>query len=413
MRQRISKTPAAAAVEKMVGKNTPVPLSAPVDKDLLIQDLVGEIKKYVVLSNHAALVMALWVIHTWCAELFSRSPLLLINAPERECGKSQALKIIGKLVRRPIETSNITMASLFRLINKYQTTLTVDEVDTFLGGKEELSGIINAGVERGGVVLRVETHGKELVECAYEVFSPKAMAGIALERHLPPTTMSRGIQIPLKRKTKDDKVARLRSADAGFLTSLHSRMNRFVDDHRDVLSKGWDDLPDELGDREQDNAEPLLAIAHCLGPEWYIKAREAILALCIETAPPQSVSNILLMDIKEVLRKHKGKYITTVALLEGLHFIPEADWSRHNNGGGLTPRQLAKHLASYQIRPKSVRMSDGSSPKGYAVFDFEEAFTRYLPARVDEPLQGDAKPSEPSEERATGLRVELFPIPKI
>lgn len=113
MQQRISKAPAAAAVEKMVGKNTPVPLSAPVDKDLLIQDIVGEIKKYVVLSDHAALVVGIWVIHTWCAEVFTRSPLLLINAPERECGKSQALKIIGKLVRRPIETSNITMASLF------------------------------------------------------------------------------------------------------------------------------------------------------------------------------------------------------------------------------------------------------------------------------------------------------------
>jgi putative DNA primase/helicase len=120
------------------------------------------------------------------------------------------LKVVEKLVSRPIETANISLAALFRLITNYSPTLLIDEADTFMEGKSEMAGVVNKGYERGGVVLRVESSNRgDQIERAFEVFGPKAMAGIMLERHLPSATMSRGIQIPLKRKTKDDTVLRL------------------------------------------------------------------------------------------------------------------------------------------------------------------------------------------------------------
>ncbi|KGH03194.1 hypothetical protein P608_25735 [Comamonas thiooxydans] len=362
------------------------PYSKEVDCDLLIEDLIAAVRRYVVLLEHDALAVALWVINTWCYLSFQRCPLLLINAPERECGKTQLLKVVEKLVYRPMETTNVTLAALFRVITNYAPTLLVDEADTFMDGKSEMAGVVNKGYEKGGFVLRVETVGKELVERAFPVYGPKAMAGIMLERHLPGATMSRGIQIPLKRKTKDDTVQRLRSADPKVFASLRSRMLKFVLDNKDALSQGWEDFPEELSDRQQDNWESLLAIANCFGEVWYVKAVEAALLNCAETSPPKSSSNQLLEDIREVLANYEDKYIPSADLLTKLHEDPDMDWGTYNHGKPLSPRQLARFLGAYGVKPKTVRMTSNYTPKGYEVRDFEDAFARYLPERVVDPV---------------------------
>lgn len=372
-------------IQSMLKVNDVEPWREDVDPDSLMKECLDTIKSYVVISSHDALAVVLWIFNAWAYELFSRCPLLLINAPERECGKTQLLKVVEMLVYRPIETANISFAALFRLITNYRPTLLIDEADTFMEGKSEMAGVVNKGYERGGVVLRVESsNGKDLTERAYKVFGPKAMAGITLERHLPSATMSRGIQIALKRKTKDDIVQRLRAADPKVFASLRSRILKFIRDNKDVLAKGWGDLPEELSDRQQDNWEPLLAIAHCLGEEWYQKACEAALQNCRETAPVKSSSNQLLEDIREVLSTYEERYIPSADLLEKLHEDLDMDWSTYNRGGALTVRQLAKFMGAYGIKPKTVRMKADYTPKGYEVRDFEDAFARYLPERLFE-----------------------------
>lgn len=390
-------------IKSMLNLNDVEPWSGKVDLDALMKECLYTIKSYVVLSEHDALAVVLWIINSWCPKLFARCPLLLINAPERECGKTQLLKVVEKLVSRPIETANISLAALFRLITNYSPTLLIDEADTFMEGKSEMAGVVNKGYERGGVVLRVESsNGKDMTERAFNVFGPKAMAGIMLERHLPSATMSRGIQIPLKRKTKDDTVQRLRSADPKVFASLRSRILKFVLENRDILSKGWEELPEELSDRQQDNWESLLAIANCFGKDWYAKAVEAALQNCAETSPPKSSSNQLLEDSREVLAKYEQKYIPSADLLNLLHGDPDMDWGNYNRGNPLTARQLARFMGAYGIKPKTVRMKSDYTPKGYEVRDFEDAFARYLPERVaDQVLEKvtpppGRKPSSPN-----------------
>lgn len=369
--------------------SVPVPLLEPVDPDLLAQDLMKIIKEYAVLNDHQALLVGLWVTLSWCYQEFDRCPLLLINAPERACGKSQLLKIIGKLVSRPQEIANITVAGMFRTIESDGRTLLIDEADTFMEGKTELAGVINAGYDRGGDVIRMETVGKELVQKSYRVYGPKAIAGISLERHLPPTTISRGIQIVMKRKMRKEVVKRLRYLPQEVTEGLRSRLNRFVEDHREDFSRELDlseqmRLSEELGDREQDNAEPLLVIARCLGDAWYERAKEAVLWLSAQTAEPKSESSLLLEDQRTVLADYDAhaRYIASATLVQLLVENPEMDWDQYNNGRPITPRQLARLLSAYGIAPKTVRMKNGTTPKGYELRHFKEAFARYLP---DEP----------------------------
>ncbi|KAB2905964.1 MAG: DUF3631 domain-containing protein, partial [Burkholderiaceae bacterium] len=361
-------------------KQVDPPMMGVFDPDALMEEMIELIKNYVVLSDHSAVAVSLWCVLTWCYQHFARCPILLINAPEKECGKTQLLKIIGKMACRPLETANVTMAALFRMVNEYGPTVLIDEADTFMNGKSEMAGIINNGYESGGYVMRMETDAKgEMHCCAYGVYGPKALAGIALERHLPDATMSRGIQVPMKRKTKADTVQRLRLADPQRFASVRSGILRFVLDNQDALANTTLKLPEQLGDRQQDCWEPLLIIAHCLGPEWYAKAVEAALAICAETEPPKSSSNQLLEDVREVLQGYQGQYIPSAQLLEMLHAHPDMDWCRYNHGQPLTARQLAKFLAPYDIRSKTVRMGNSGTPKGYEVRQFQEAFDRYLP----------------------------------
>lgn len=360
--------------------------------DQLMEDLIAFIKNYVVLSDHSAMASALWIVHTWCYQCFDRTPLLLINAPERECGKTQLLKLVKLFAYSPLETANITTASLFRIIGEYQPTLLIDEADTFMKGREEMSGIINHGYDKGGYVLRLEPDPKTGAhQCRmFPVFAPKALAGIALERHLQPATMSRGIQVLMRRKTKDDVVQRLRHVDPEAVTHIRSRILRFVRDNIAVLTSTKMELPEQLGDRQQDCWEPLLTIAYIFGAAWRDKAVEAALKICAETDPPKTSSNQLLEDIREVLQGHQGLHIASAQLLELLCGHPDMDWCRYNHGQALTARQLAKFLASYEIKPKTVRLGASHTPKGYEIRQFQQAFDRYLEELCTEQEKVDA-----------------------
>lgn len=365
-------------LDQALSANNPVPMLTPVCAVKLFSDLCALLRRYIVMSERDAVAMTLWIIHTYCFRLFARSPLLLINAPERACGKSVALGLVAKLVLRPLECTNITVAGMFRVVQNREPTILIDEADTFLEGKSELAGVLNRGYERGGFVLRVEKVGDDFKEVGYQVFGPKALAGIALERHLPDPTMSRGIQISMRRKVKGEVVERLRNIDPNLLSDLRSRINRFVLDHKEQLEKGFENLPEELNDREQDNWEPLFAIASCIGPECIGMARDASLAIKAETPEPQSVSNNLLGDLRELLQDYELPYVTSARLVEMLTEDPDMGWADYNRGRPITARQLAKNLLPYQIRPRTVRMSPTSTPKGYEVAELKAVFGRYL-----------------------------------
>jgi Protein of unknown function (DUF3631) len=372
--QKTSEDP----IDRMLSVNNPTPCMEPVDAKQLFAEIIQVLKRYIVMSDHAAIGVALWIIHTYCYERFGYSPILMINSPERGCGKSVALGTVAKFVPRPLECANITVAALFRVVENRKPTVLLDEADTFLEGKPDLAGILNKGFEQGGMVLRVETVGDRFVEVGYRVYGPKALAGIALERHLPDATLSRGIQIPMRKRIKGEAVERLRCSDPNMFSRLRSQINQFVHDYEEQLSQGYSDMPEELDDRAQDCWEPLFTIASCIGTEALSMARAAALATNANNRDVQSVSNSLLACVREVLMGYEGKYIPTADLVEKLTNDADMGWNIYNKGFPITPRQLSNNLKPYGIEPKTVRISDKYTPKGYELYDFKDAFERYL-----------------------------------
>lgn len=345
----------------------------------VLDEVVEVILRYVVMDIEQAHAVALWIALTWFITEVEVAAILIINAPEKACGKSQLLTIVGYLVSRPLQAANSTASFLFRAITTWRPTILIDEADTFIREDIELKGLINAGHTRANAFVgRTVSVGDGHEPRLFDVWSAKAFAGIALEKHFPDATMSRGIVIGLRRKLPHEKVDRLRHAGTAAFSVLASKLARFADDYADQVRAARPHMPDELSDRAQDNWEPLVAIAQCAGAEWLQRATTAALKLCVASESMASTGNELLADIKDVFDGRVGTKISTVDLIAALCGDPEKAWATYNRGHPLSPRQLSKQLEPYGIRPKTVRMSFGKTPKGYDVAQFDEAFARYL-----------------------------------
>ena len=374
-------------------------------------DLFDEIStivlQYIVLEAVQADAAALWVASTYLTDVAEIAPILIINAPEKACAKTLLQTLLGRMAYRPLPASNASLSALFRAVELWRPTLLIDEADTFFRDNPELHGLVNAGHKRGGSVLRSEATANSFEPRIYSVYCAKSIAGIALEKHLPDSTMSRGIVISMRRKLPEESVLRMRYADSEVFQLIAAKLARFAEDYAQQVRLARPRLPDELSDRAQDNWEPLLAIAECAGPEWLQRAISAALSLSRVSEQAVSTGNQLLADIQTVFRGWKGTKISTVDLIAALVADDEESWATYNRGKPLSPRQLAKQLGAYGIKSKTVRLGNGTTPKGYELSEFEDAFARYLAATPALPQRRN-EPTDPI--RVMALDVAHAPL---
>jgi putative DNA primase/helicase len=349
------------------------PWSSPVEPAALLSDVAKTVRRFIVCQPEVADAVALWVGMTWFMDSVQIAPLAVITAPEKRCGKSQLLALIGKLAHRPLAASNVTPAALFRAVDVWQPTLLIDETDSFLKDNEELRGIINAGHTRDSAYV-VRVVGEELKPARFSVWGAKALAGIG---HLADTIMDRAILLELRRKLPHEKVERLRHAEPGLFDELSAKLARFANDYREQVRRARPELPESLHDRAQDNWEPLLAIADVAGGDWPARGRRAALKLSGTDSPTMSTGTELLADIRDVFDSLGVDRIATRRLIEELCADDERPWATYNHGKPITPRQVAKRLGEYGITSTTIRIGL-ETPKGYRRDMFEEAFQRYL-----------------------------------
>jgi putative DNA primase/helicase len=349
------------------------PWQHPVDGAELLSDLSAAIRRFIICPEDTVHAAALWVAMTWFIDVVQVAPLAVITAPEKRCGKSQLLFLLGRLVLRPLAASNITPAALFRAVDAWKPTLLVDEADAFMRDNDELRGLLNCGHTRDSAYI-VRVVGDDHVPRRFNVWGAKALAGIG---HLSDTVMDRAITLELRRKLPTEEVLRLRHAEPGLFEDLASRLARFAEDNRDALRRCRPDLPAVLNDRAQDNWEPLLAIAETAGGDWPELARRAALKLSGREEDGGTVGNELLADIREIFETKRMAKISTADLIAELCADDEKSWSTYNRGKAITPKQFGKKLKDYGISSKPIRIGYEVA-KGFDRGQFEEAFTRYL-----------------------------------
>jgi hypothetical protein len=367
----------------------PEPWGEPVEGAQVIADLVEQIRRYVILSEYAALGAALWVLHAHAHDAAFHSPRLTLTSPTMRCGKSTMLRTIGRLIPRPLPTANITPAAMFRVIEAAKPTLLIDEADSFAHENEELRGVINSShCCFDAYVIRAVPAGDDYEARRFSTWSPMAIASIG---KVASTIADRSIMIGMERKAPGQAIARMRvDRDDGFRV-LASQAARWVADHLEGLRQADPEMPAAMNDRQQDNWRLLIGIADAAGGSWPAKARAAALALSAVDEDADTIGVQLLASVQIVFGT--AKQISTENLLKHLHAMSEAPWGEFTRQRKpITARQLATLLRPFGVTSGTLREGD-TTPKGYRRVQFEDAWARYLVSSATTPQPKESAPS--------------------
>jgi len=343
----------------------------PIDGAKLLDEVRAALKRYVILpSANAEIAVTLWIVATHAAPGLNTFPRLAIRSPQKRCGKTRLLDIIGGMCRRPLPTANISSAVLYRVMGGTDPrTLIIDEADTIWGTKkqaeqnEDLRGLVNAGFEKGRPTLRYNA-AKQVVE-ELETFGFVALAGIGA---LPDTITDRSVNIVMRRRMNNEKVQPYRSKrDGGQLSGLRDRVHEWAEALHADVEKAEPDMPVE--DRAADVWESLIIVADLAGGEWPALARAAAVDLTNDHEQDDgeaSDSLRLMRDIKEVFTE---AFMPSKELVNRLRQIDDAPWAEYD----LSTHKLAERLRHYKIKPGS-----NGHARGYKLEDFADTFKRYL-----------------------------------
>jgi len=350
--------------------------SEPINASEVLCEVSQSVSRYVSLPFGAADVIALWIAHTYVYDIFEHTPRLNIASPEKRCGKTTLRDVIAELVCRPLTAENLSVAVLFRAIEKIQPTLLIDECDSWLNEKDELRGALNAGHKRGGKTLRCDGDTNEI--CGFSVFAPVVLCGIG---SLPGTLADRSIRIELVRAKRDEIQSRFDSRRTSDLSLLARKLARFASDSREALEQCDPVLPDAAYNRIADNWRPLFAIAEIVGGKWTERIEAAFISLVSKNdLDDQGIGAMLLADIQKVFDAEAKDRIVSRDLVGKLNGMKDRPWCEEHKGKPISERWLALHLRRFKIHSRTLRIPNRDRAKGYELPQFDDAFDRYLDA---------------------------------
>jgi putative DNA primase/helicase len=92
----------------------------------------------------------------------------------------------------------------------------------------------------------------------------------------------------------------------------------------------------------------------------------------------QSDRVTLLSDIRSIFTDRQTDKLASAELVGALGAIEGRPWAEWKAGKPMTPNTLAGLLKPFGIMPSTIRVGE-TTPKGYQLGHFQDAFERYLP----------------------------------
>ena len=351
-----------------------MPYSSHVNGKALINAIESIVKKYVVVTDEEALAITYWILQTYNMDAFTYAPRLLIISPEKRCGKTTLLSLLGLLSYRAYPIGNCTASVLYKVIEAEQPTILIDEADSFFNGNNEIRNIINVGFQDKFGVARSCGKNYENIK-NYRVFSMMAIASI---NNLPDTIMDRGIKINMRRNLPTETVSSLRERDVrDEFEVIKQKCRRFMLDYGEQAGKYIAGNINGLNNRVCDVWEGMIGIASIIGDEArLIKAAQQITLKNAEDT--ESLKNLLLKHILQIFINNHFFDVSSSELVSKLVEIEDSPWLEYNNGRAITPHKLAFLLKEYKITTFQKNVN-GHNTKHYNFEAFADIFARYIP----------------------------------
>ncbi|MCR9186622.1 MAG: DUF3631 domain-containing protein [Halieaceae bacterium] len=334
--------------------------------------MVEVIKRYCVLTEYEVDAMALWLIASYIIDDFRVFSKLALISPEKRCGKTTTMEVTSSMAKDGQLMSNMTKAILYRITEKRQPTLFIDEADTFLkNGDSDLNGLINSSHTKAAAkVMRCDGDNFEARE--FSTWMPMVLASIG---DLPGTLMDRSIVINLRRKKSYEHTEEVPVDLQDLNEPLRQTIAAWVAANRTLIRNQSVQLPKVGNDRAGDNWKPLFQVAAVLGEPWLGRCEKACRELTV-TAEPE-LQTMLLRDIQQFFLKSGSSRATSKELCEALISDEDGPWKTCNTGKPITPNLVGKLLRPYGVKPKTIRVGD-KTLRGYEHAQLEDAFERYL-----------------------------------
>ena len=234
-------------------------------------------------SPEALTVAALWAMHTHCRDasgmlVFLSSPRLLFSSAEPGSGKSEAMKAVSRLCPSPVVMTEPSEPAVAHSVGAHESIF-LDEADVLFGKgtrKAAIRAIINDGYTPDGVWARVR-NGSVHRLCT---FGPLALAGLDKIEHgtegAMAATLSRAWRMRMRRAPDDWRAPRYDGQARYAAKVISERMSAWAAQNIGELATHVPEMPEGIGNRPAQLAEPLLIVADVAGGDWPQVARDAI-----------------------------------------------------------------------------------------------------------------------------------------
>lgn len=339
------------------------------------------LRRFVELSDMAADVVTIWIMHTWlfspACEQPATTPYLYIAAPKGSGKTVLGQDVMGSICRNHLSTVGITGAGVARIVGGFaednvddeapvssMPTLAIDEIDAlYSGSKDEmLRMMLNAGYRRGASIPRVV--GTETI--MLQVYCPKILMGID-NGHLPDTILDRSIRISLHQARPQEPFYNFETEDEA--AELSEELAQWAKDHSQEIRDYRPSNDEDLKPRQFEIARTLYQVAHAVGNEKEIRA--AILELFNEKHA-QDPRIRMYEVIRDLFAELETDRLTNGQILERL--IQEGIGIPGDSAQGLA-RTMAKDGA--KVGPIRFHQGPGGVQRGYYRNAFDEAFSRF------------------------------------
>jgi hypothetical protein len=376
----------AAKAAGTTGAATAANPAAPQGGDPMLFDLLRHILEgYSDIEPHEYAAAILWALHTHVYGNFQITPRLAALSPVPGCGKSMTLKVLERFAANPERHSNISAASLFRLIESGEvSTYLLDEGDNAgLRQDRTLRTVLNEGHSPEGKITR--TIRGEVRR--FSIFAPVAIGAIGT---LPLPLTQRSIIINMHKQRRDLKTLEDLASpeEAARLDGLRRLIVEWAQGVKQFDRAP--PLPKILRGRLADNWRVMISVADSFGDARLSKiARDAAVTFA-NGYSDEAAPVALLYDTRTICRQEGGDRIKSATLVQKLNEMEDGvgiwnAWRGENNDQlphAITQGETAALFRKFDrgLRPKPLfELGSTKAARGYFWKQFEPWWARYCP----------------------------------
>lgn len=358
----------------------------------ILTSLEEYFRRFILLSDDSLYsLVSLWAIGTHIHKEFDFFGYLFMHSPEPQSGKSRLLELLNEVVLNP---SGIVVSPTPAILSRAaeNQTFLLDEVDSWTN-RDELKQVLNAGFQKGRKVLRCGSQQENYKPQLFNVYAPRALAGIGTNI-LEPATRDRTFMIRMVRQKHTERRERFQPGKIKpELDDLRKGISDWVKRNqrevRECYRNGDAPYLQNFRDRTIDVSQSLAAIleiAYKQSDDIRKMRTQFARAVAITRGEQHQTSeqeHEILRELMKLAQTENPLIGSTSELADKLHQVLDKD---------ITKDDVYPVLRGYDFTTKSTRLQGEDQPRYRYSLSYEalrDLWERYAGDETGEASQAD------------------------